>query len=1283
MAGTGYASARRAAIAVLASLLATTVLVVIAPLAWAASPVTVTQTAGPNPVASGGTITYTIVVKNTGGAKVDQVVMTDTVQGITNPDGQNSLQMTSSVGTCNQSGNTVTCNAGTLQGGQQWTVTIAGKVTQANGTTLNNTATVTGTKSAQTFSTSATISVPVSGATGGGNLPDLLATVKGPNTTLPSSDTVYTVTLQNVGTAPASGVTATVTVPTSVTFVTATATNLLTCGSPSSGTITCSGGAVSAGGSATIQVGVTAPNFATTVTVTAQADPFNTIAESNEANNSGQATTQVGTTPPAGTLAIQKSDAPDPLAPYEQLTYTVTVTNTSTSRADYVTITDGTQGLDASTVSAAPVTTDAAGQKPASVPFTCTVSAPTVTCSSTKLQPGGKVVVTIRGTVIAVAGTTILNTATVNGNISNTGVTNTASTITSIRPARDLTVTQALTTASPVRMAGQFDYTITVGNSGLYDATNVEVYEPLPTGVVFDGFTPSVAGTTCSVAAGTNNLSCSIPVVHGASTQVQGTTETIVVHLIAPQGTQQVGSITSTVTVDPANKIAENDETNNTATTTTPVATGIDLTVSKTGTPDPVARNGTLTYTITVENQGTQDSEGVLVRDVLPSGAVFRNAFDDPGDPHNFTCSASSGVVDCVGGRLDGTYSGSLQRPVDVATITINVFAPDAPGTYHNEVRVDPLSAIPEIDETNNLFVLNTNVENTSAAGAGVFKELSISLDEVNPDPPAYATSGVLDYNLVVTNTGASDAFNSADADNVKVQVNLPAGSTYRSASDLAGAGAGAFTCAPQGGSVVLCSGGTVLAGGGSRTIRIQTFAPSTPGTALIQATVDPSNEIGEGDETNNSADESTVIQAGEPPTVQGSYNDLKFGPLTAPTTIGTNAALDYAIPVQNLGSAEVFGVTFTVTLPAGTVFRSADDADPADTASAFTCTQASGVVTCSGGHIGGGGTGARTVNVKVFAPNQPSTSDPTTRAHLVAQLDPANAIPEGDEANNAAEAFTKVVIDGPGGYVNLQFDPAASTTVVTKPNSDGSVQPGGEVVYTLAVTNSGTDDAFQVAVRDVLPTGMTFVSALPDSGSNFTCSQADGVVDCTGGYVKGTDSAGSVAATTRKIVVKAKAPLVHDVDIVNQAFVDPANAIPENSEVDNTLQQNGHVTAIVDLTASMGSGSAGSASEGDWTFTVANADGDASGVKVVANFSAGTIQLNTAAPAGWSCQVTENPVNQVTCVGNLTTGNESASFTVHYYKTADETINSTVTVDPDNTVVESHEDNNTSSATG
>jgi uncharacterized repeat protein (TIGR01451 family) len=343
------------------------------------SPLTVTKTANPNPVASGQQLTYTITTVNTGGSKVDNVVLTDQVNGvgvIQTPPALPQLILTSTKGTCSQggpNGNVVTCNAGALASGEQWTVTIRGQVTASNGTTLNNTASVTGTRSAQNFTTNATVSVLVQN-TGVGSLPDLSLNKTGPSSVPTSSPMTYTLTVNNIGTVNATGVKVVDTVPAGVTGIAASGTSLFTCGVAGQ-TVTCTGGAVNAGANATITITGTSPAAAGTITNTAVVDPDNAIAEANELNNtSATVNTSVGSPPAPPLLEIKKTDGnpapdgtwwtgagPDPVIPGQKITYKIWVKNHATgpnSRADDVVVTDGTQGLEAASITVSQVVVD-------------------------------------------------------------------------------------------------------------------------------------------------------------------------------------------------------------------------------------------------------------------------------------------------------------------------------------------------------------------------------------------------------------------------------------------------------------------------------------------------------------------------------------------------------------------------------------------------------------------------------------------------------------------------------------------------------------------------------------------------------------------------------------------------------------------------------------------------------------------------------------------------------------------------------------------------------------
>ena len=81
------------------------------------SPVTVTNVDSPDPVASGAELSYTITAVNTGGAKVDSAVLTDQLNGIGGIGVPPQFVVSSTRGSCTQTVNKVTCNAGSIEGG--------------------------------------------------------------------------------------------------------------------------------------------------------------------------------------------------------------------------------------------------------------------------------------------------------------------------------------------------------------------------------------------------------------------------------------------------------------------------------------------------------------------------------------------------------------------------------------------------------------------------------------------------------------------------------------------------------------------------------------------------------------------------------------------------------------------------------------------------------------------------------------------------------------------------------------------------------------------------------------------------------------------------------------------------------------------------------------------------------------------------------------------------------------------------------------------------------------
>jgi uncharacterized repeat protein (TIGR01451 family)/fimbrial isopeptide formation D2 family protein len=1343
-------------------------------LADPASPITVTKTASSSPVASGAEETYTIVVKNTAGGTISNVVLTDQVNGlgvIQTPPALPQLIITTTKGSCTQggaNGNLVSCSAGTMAGGESFTVTIRGQVTAGAGTTLNNTASVTGTKSAQNFTTQSNpVAVPVTPGAGGAS--DLTINKTGPTSVAPSTAMTYTLTVNNIGTANATGVKVIDTLPAGVTFVSTTQTSLFTCANLL-GTVTCTGGAVNAGQNGTIGINVLSPPTAASLTNTAVVDPDNTISETNELNNTSAAVfTQVGSTPPpAPKLSIQKVDAetcgaawctgagPDPVTPGTKLTYKIQVTNLTTGQnsvANDVVMTDNTQGLDAASITASQ--SIIGGQ--AAKTDKCTVAAPQVKCTLKALNSLGTITITITGTVQQSAGSSIFNTATATGNIKNTGVSDTASAVTTVRPQVDLTITkddtpdpvcarswpttipnQHLPSSPAVPLAngtptalldtavclGGLTYPLVIGNSGIGTAANVDLRDALPPGLIFDSYqNTDGGGFTCGLLPG-NVVSCTGGTIPAASVRHLNLLFT------APPTT---GSISNTVVVDPNNAIFEPDETNNSATQATTVNTGVDLAVWKNdakgddppgaGAPildegfDPIATNGTGTYTVIVDNVGPQDTTGIKVVDTLPAGTRFLSVTSD--DNSGFTCShngaATGGDVTCVGGHLIGTEAefyhpagtSGLLPGDQFATIKIKFFATKfVQPKMHNVVRVDPDNTIPEVNELNNTKTDDTVVTNGND-DKGAFNQLAIVKTQKSPAGPV-ATNGTLTYDLRVDNYGTDPV------SNVAVKDFLPTGSRFISAADTTGLGplSAAFFCIHDGsatGGVITCTGGDfdgtslVLPGGYTTTrhITVTVFAPATPGTATNHATVDPDDVVPEGNEFDNDSSVTTPVA----PCVGGGEctNENAFYELTmektqvSPDRLNTarNGIITYNLKVSNLGSDSVHSVVATDRLPAGFRFIDAkDSAGPGDP-NAFTCAgpDGSGVVTCSGGSLSGtvnvlagGAPTFRTIVVRVFAPDEPGTYS------NLAFVDPNNTIPEGNEFNNQASLDTTVKNGGAGPYVDLAV---VKTRTIPDPATDASVAPGGGIQYQLHVTNGGAADAFNVAVRDALPQHVTFHNArdaVPTSAGAFTCAVNSGVLDCTGGTITAGGSRDILVNVIVDSTIDGAAQDPADVHILitNQAIVDPNNTIPEGDETNNTSSVDTTIKPPFDLTLEKdGPGSASPNENTTYTITVHNvtkvgAGATATGVKIVDPLPTGLIPLNVEAdPGNFRCDLQEDTVNKVTCFGDLPAGTDVKITITAFVTLQSGTLDNEACVDPDDTIAETDETNNCKHAIG
>jgi uncharacterized repeat protein (TIGR01451 family) len=314
--------------------------------------------------------------------------------------------------------------------------------------------------------------------------------------------------------------------------------------------------------------------------------------------------------------------------------------------------------------------------------------------------------------------------------------------------------------------------------------------------------------------------------------------------------------------------------------------------------------------------------------------------------------------------------------------------------------------------------------------------------------------------------------------------------------------------------------------------------------------------------------------------------------------------------------------------------------------------------------------------------------------------VDPDNAIPEGNEFDNISNVPLTVANAGNAPFKEL--------SIVKTATPSGLVENGGVIVYSLAVTNTGTDPVFNITVKDFLPAGTTFVSAWDDTApigpqaGDFLCTHANTVVTCTGGTLDGTSTPpdgplGANYPTTRIIKVQVTASNVAFLDAINQAFIDPDNTIPEGDETNNTSSVLNNVRSFIDLQVKKGGPpSSGQSSTFDYEIEAINKaaagtpGATAHNVTVHDALPVGLIVLGAVVQSpetnDWNCQVSENPVNVVDCSGTLFSGDgttNTVKIKIKVFVTAADnlTLTNEACIDHLNTIVESIETNNCNTA--
>ncbi len=347
----------------------------------------------PGIVLPGGTVTYTIVVTNNGPSTAPFVIVQDTLQP-----GVNYVAHSISVGTCTFMAPTLNCNTGSpIAVGSPVIVVITVTAPITSNTAFTNTA-LAGAPLAYPYTP---FSSNVVGLTTAAQADLRVSKTATPSPVFAGQPVTYVVSVQNAGPDPAANVVITDVFQGGATFGSVIGTSGgATLQSSSASGVTFTVTSLGVGGSATMTYTVIAPaSGVITNTATATSDAVDPA----PGNNAFSTTTPVT---PVATLQIGKAQSvvspiTGTVRPGGTITYTLLVTNTGPSSATSVTVTDN--------LPAGLTYVSATGSG-----WSCSFSAPTVTCTTSTLSVGAAPAIQIVATAPITPGLVLTNTATVN-----------------------------------------------------------------------------------------------------------------------------------------------------------------------------------------------------------------------------------------------------------------------------------------------------------------------------------------------------------------------------------------------------------------------------------------------------------------------------------------------------------------------------------------------------------------------------------------------------------------------------------------------------------------------------------------------------------------------------------------------------------------------------------------------------------------------------------------------------------------------------------------------------
>ncbi|XOF33695.1 MAG: C25 family cysteine peptidase [Candidatus Electrothrix sp. YB6] len=649
-----------------------------------------------------------------------------------------------------------------------------------------------------------------------------------------------------------------------------------------------------------------------------------------------------------------------------------------------------------------------------------------------------------------------------------------------VEESADLSLVKVVNDTTPA-VGDTVTFTLQVTNNGPNTATNVAVTDVLPGGYTY--VSGSMSGGDGQDQSGDPTL---VWTVNSLSAAAGSNTVTLTFDAVvnAPTGTADEylnsAQITASDQYDPDSDPDSDENTDDLGDglpdddedTAAVMPESADLSLVKVVNDTTPAVGDTVTFSLTLTNDGPDTATNVAVTDVLPGGYTYVSGSmsggdgqDQSGDPtlvwtvNSLSAAAGSNTVTLTFDAVVNAPTGTADEYLNSAQITASdQYDPDS--DPDSDENTDDLGdGLPDDDED-------------TAAVMPESADLSL-VKVVNDTTPAVGDT--VTFSLTLTNDGPDTATNVAVTDV------LPGGYTYVSGSMSGGDGQD-----QSGDPTLVWTVNSLSAAAGSNTVTLtfDAVVNAPTGTAdeyLNSAQITASDQYDpdsdpDSDENTDDLGDGLPDDDEDTAAVMPESADLSLVKVVNDTTPAVGDTVTFSLTLTNDGPDTATNVAVTDVLPGGYTYVSGsmsggDGQDQSgDPTLVWTVNSLSAAA--------GSNTVTLTFDAVVNAPT--GTADEYLNSAQITASDQYDPDSDPDSDENTDDLGDGLPDDDEDTAAVM---PESADLSLVKVVNDTTPAVGDTVTFSLTLTNDGPDTATNVAVTDVLPGGYTYVSGSMSGG--------------------------------------------------------------------------------------------------------------------------------------------------------------------------------------------------------